>query len=73
MLVLTRRCSQEIVINDNIRITIVAVQGGHVRLGIDAPPSVRVDRKEVRDRLTGKEEAPYLHVSLSSALQGACD
>jgi len=37
MLVLTRRLSQEIVIADNIRITIVAVSGNSVRIGITAP------------------------------------
>jgi carbon storage regulator len=50
MLVLTRRRSQEIVIDENIRITVVAVSGNSVRLGITAPIGVRVDRKEVRDR-----------------------
>jgi carbon storage regulator len=51
MLVLTRRLNETIVINGNITITVVAVQGNKVRLGITAPPSVPVDRQEVHKRL----------------------
>ena len=50
MLVLTRRVGEEIVIDGNIRVTVVAVKGDKVRLGIIAPPSVAVDRKEVHER-----------------------
>jgi carbon storage regulator len=51
MLVLTRKNGQEIVINGDIRITIVAVKGDRVRVGITAPPEVRVDRSEIHDRI----------------------
>ena len=50
MLVLLRRVGETIVIDSNIRVTVVSVQGEKVRLGIDAPPSVRVDRQEVHER-----------------------
>jgi carbon storage regulator len=50
MLVLTRRPGEEIVIDGKIRITIVSVKGDRIRLGILAPPSVAVDRKEVHER-----------------------
>ena len=50
MLVLTRRPGEEIVVDGKIRITIVSVKGDRIRLGIDAPPSVAVDRKEVHER-----------------------
>jgi carbon storage regulator len=50
MLVLTRRPGEEIVIAGKIRITITSVKGDRIRLGIDAPPSVAVDRKEVHER-----------------------
>ncbi|HYV37097.1 MAG TPA: carbon storage regulator CsrA [Gemmataceae bacterium] len=50
MLVLTRRCGEEIVIGGNIHITVVAIQGNKVRLGITAPRSVSVDRQEVHER-----------------------
>jgi carbon storage regulator len=51
MLVLTRRVGEEIIIGDNIRVTITAVKGDKVRVGITAPPEVRVDREEVFRRM----------------------
>lgn len=50
MLVLTRRLGEEIVINGNIRVKLVLVQGDKIRLGITAPASVPVDRAEVHER-----------------------
>jgi len=47
MLVLTRKLNQEVVIGDDIRITIVALGGDQVKLGITAPRSVPVHRLEV--------------------------
>jgi len=53
MLVLTRRIGEEIVIQGDIRVTVVAVKGDKVRLGIEAPDSVRIDRQEVHERRAG--------------------
>jgi carbon storage regulator CsrA len=50
MLVLARKVGEEIVIGDNIRLTVVAVHGQQVRIGISAPKEVVVDRQEVADR-----------------------
>ena len=50
MLVLTRRVGEEIIIDGRIRISIAAIQGQAVRLGIQAPAAVRVDRLEVHQR-----------------------
>jgi carbon storage regulator len=50
MLVLTRNIGETIVIDGNIRVTVVAVKGNKVRLGIEAPELVRVDRQEVHER-----------------------
>jgi len=47
MLVLTRKKDQSLVINDNIEITVLEIQGDQVRIGINAPKSVTVHRKEV--------------------------
>lgn len=47
MLVLTRRLNQSIKIGDDIEITVIEVRGDQVRLGVDAPRSVTVHRKEV--------------------------
>jgi carbon storage regulator len=47
MLVLTRKLNQEIVIGDDIRITVVAVGSDQVKLGITAPRSIPVHRSEI--------------------------
>jgi len=47
MLVLSRRIGEQIVIADEIRVTIVAVNGHRVRLGITAPRAVQVARQEL--------------------------
>jgi carbon storage regulator len=55
MLVLTRRVGETVVIDGDIQVTVVAVQGSKIRLGITAPDYVRVDRQEVHDsRLSGE-------------------
>jgi carbon storage regulator len=47
MLVLTRKGNQSIMIGDDIEVTVLAIMGEKVRIGIDAPRSVPVFRKEV--------------------------
>ena len=47
MLVLSRKLGQEIVIADNIRLTVVAIRGNRVRLGFTAPPDVSIQREEL--------------------------
>ena len=48
MLILTRKRNQAILIGDDIRIKVTSIEDGKVRIGIDAPASVVVDREEVR-------------------------
>ena len=50
MLVLSRRQGEEICINDRIRISVLSVRGGRVRIGIAAPAEIRVVRKELLGR-----------------------
>lgn len=52
MLVLSRKQSQQITLGESITITVLSVQGAKVRLGIDAPASVRVLRAELALRLS---------------------
>ncbi|NLD49168.1 MAG: carbon storage regulator CsrA [Clostridiaceae bacterium] len=51
MLVLTRKKDQTIVIGDNIEVTILDIQGDQVRVGIKAPKSVSVHRKEIYEEI----------------------
>jgi carbon storage regulator len=50
MLVLTRHAGEQIVIAGEIVVTVVSIEGSKVRIGVEAPKSVRVDRKEVHSR-----------------------
>jgi carbon storage regulator len=47
MLVLSRKLNETIVLDGDIRITVVGIRGNHVRLGIEAPDTVRVLREEL--------------------------
>jgi carbon storage regulator len=62
MLVLTRRVNETIIIDNEVRVTVLEVKGERVRIGIAAPPTVLVDRQEVHERRmryeTGRESVP---------------
>ena len=51
MLVLTRKTDQSIMIGNDIEITILEVRGEQVRVGIRAPRSVQIHRKEVFEQI----------------------
>ena len=51
MLVLTRKTGEGIIIGDDIKITVIELKGGGVRIGIDAPREMKVHRQEVFDRI----------------------
>ena len=54
MLILARKVGQKIVINGDIEITVVEVRGEQVRLGITAPRSVAVHRKELLEQVAAE-------------------
>lgn len=54
MLVLTRRLGESIAIGDEIRITIIAIKGNQVKIGIEAPPEVTVHRAEVYTKIVAE-------------------
>ncbi|CAN8138811.1 Translational regulator CsrA [uncultured Thiomicrorhabdus sp.] len=49
MLVLTRREGEALVIDSDIKVTILSVKGSQVRIGIEAPQSVPIHREELLD------------------------
>ncbi len=53
MLVLTRKLDESIQIGDDIKITVLRVKGNAVRIGIEAPKSVRVVRDELEREVVG--------------------
>jgi carbon storage regulator len=76
VLVLSRRAGEKIVIGDEVTVTVLEVRGDVVRVGIDAPRSVRVHREEVYRELQAANRAAALAAAsddaasaLSSALR----
>ena len=51
MLILSRRVGEDIVIGEDIFITVVGVKGGQVKLGFNAPRDIPVHRSEIKDRI----------------------
>ena len=51
MLILTRSENDTIVIGENVKVTILGVVGGQVKIGIEAPRNVAVNRSEIHARI----------------------
>ncbi len=59
MLILTRRVGETIIIGDDVHITTLGIKGNQVRIGIEAPKTVSVHRKEIYERIQQeKSEGP---------------
>jgi len=57
MLILTRRAGEALRIGDEIEVTVMAVNGSQVRIGINAPRDIAVDREEIAERKRRDREA----------------
>lgn len=55
MLLITRRPGETLMIGDDITVTVIAVKGQQVRIGISAPRSVPVHREEIYERIKAEE------------------
>ncbi|WP_297589065.1 carbon storage regulator CsrA [uncultured Mobiluncus sp.] len=69
MLVLSRRIGEKIVIGDGIVVTVVEVHRDSVRLGVDAPRSVPVNRAELLQAVSEENQAAMSGVEAAAALQ----
>ena len=56
MLILTRRIRETLCIGDNVRVTVLGVNGNHVKLGIDAPQEISIHREEIYNRINERNE-----------------
>ena len=70
MLVLTRKSNQSIMIGDDIEISVLAIMGEKVRIGIEAPRSVPVFRREVYVEIQEDQDATESRADVNGALEG---
>ena len=73
MLVLTRKPGEQIVIGNNIRLTVVSVGPGRVKIGIEAPDHVRVDRQEIFEKIHREHAEQSVDVLASLTRSLPCD
>ena len=57
MLILSRKTNEKIMIGDDISVSIIEIRGDQVRIGVDAPKSVKVFRQEVYDAIKAENKA----------------
>jgi len=57
MLILSRKINEKIMIGDDISVSIIEIRGDQVRIGVDAPKSVKVFRQEVFDAIRAENQA----------------
>ena len=63
MLVLTRKPGETVIIGGDIRLTVVSLGPGRVKLGVEAPKWMTVDRGEVHERKVAEERASAADVA----------
>jgi carbon storage regulator len=56
MLILTRKQSESIIIDENISVTILQVRGKQIKIGIKAPSHVQIHREEIYDRIKNEKK-----------------
>lgn len=66
MLVLSRKSGESIIINGELEIKIVEISGDKVRIGVEAPQSYRVLRKELQQTMENNQEAAHLAVNMKA-------
>ena len=56
MLILTRRVGEKLIIGEDVTVTVLGVKGNQIRIGIDAPRDVPVNREEVYQRIVKEQK-----------------
>lgn len=56
MLILTRNIGESIIINNNIKLTVLGLTRNTVRIGIDAPQNISVNREEIQQKINSGEK-----------------
>jgi len=64
MLILSRKTNEKIMIGDDISVSIIEIRGDQVRIGVDAPKTVKVFRQEVFDAIKAENKAAALSANV---------
>lgn len=65
MLALTRKPGEQIVIGDNITITVVDIKGDSIRLAIDAPKEIKIYRGEIYQAIAAENKEATMPLDMS--------
>ena len=68
MLILTRRIGEKLIVGGNVTVTVLGVRGNQIRMGIDAPPEVKIHREEIYQKIQAERKTPALNDRKTSVL-----
>ncbi len=70
MLALTRKVGESIIINNDVEVTILDVKGDQIKVGINAPKTVPIYRKEIFNQIKEENESAMIDASHVEELKG---
>lgn len=70
MLILSRKINEKIMIGEDISLTIIEIRGDQVKIGVEAPKSIKVFRQEVYEAIQNENRAAATSGSNLQSLQG---
>ena len=56
MLILTRKIGEALVIDKDVTVTVMGIKGTQIRIGVDAPRDIKVNREEIHNRIAQEQE-----------------
>lgn len=69
MLILRRKTGESVTIGDNIRLTVLDIQGKQIKLGIEAPKSIVIHREEIYKKIVDQNKEAILEKSKADLLR----
>jgi len=73
MLALTRKKGESIMVGDNVEIIIISVSGDQAKLGIIAPKSIAIHRKEIYEQIRAENRAAAESINVNAVKNVAAD
>ena len=67
MLILTRRLGESIIIEDNIKITVIDINKQQIKLGIDAPKHISINREEIAKKVKDENQLSSASMTIKVA------